>query len=86
MKVKTMAYPLTTPSTVRIGDVGVVQPGGSFHKYFNICEPSELPPYFQPLNCPIRPDDVCTYLAFEPHTFITSQSIGRCEEQIAGIV
>ncbi|KAJ3540495.1 hypothetical protein NMY22_g4271 [Coprinellus aureogranulatus] len=59
--------PLTTPSTVRIGDVGVIQPGVKFHKFFNICEPSE----FQPLKCLIRPVDVSTFLAFEPHSFVT---------------
>ncbi|KAF5319038.1 hypothetical protein D9611_012681 [Ephemerocybe angulata] len=80
MKLKCMAYPLAIPSTIRIGGVGLFKPNGTFHKHFNILEPSELPPYFNPLNTPIRPDDTCTYLEFEPHSFITSASIERCDD------
>ncbi|KAF5309069.1 hypothetical protein D9611_014925 [Ephemerocybe angulata] len=86
MKLKCMAYPLAIPSTIRIGDVGLFKPNGSFHKHFNILEPSELPPYFNPLNTPIRPDDTCTYLEFEPHSFITSASIERCDDYPAPTV
>lgn len=77
MTMKLLAYPLAIPSTIHIGDVGVYLPNGSFHKHFNICEP---PSYFLPLHSAMGPGDICTYLDFEPLTFLTSSTIERCED------
>ncbi|KAJ2936623.1 hypothetical protein H1R20_g476, partial [Candolleomyces eurysporus] len=72
MKLKCMAYPLAKPATIRIGDVGVFTANGTFMKHFNICEPSEMPPYFIPMSTPLRPEDVSTFHDFDQHTYLTT--------------
>lgn len=84
MKLKCLAYPFARPTTIRIGDVGVFAPNGTFFKHFNICEPSEMPPYFIPMSTPLRTEDVSTFFDFDHHTYLTTDSISHREEFSSG--
>ena len=84
MKTKCSAYPFAKPTTIRIGDVGVFTPNGSFLKHFNVCEPSEMPPYFIPMSTPLRTEDVVTFFDFDHHTYLTTDSVSHREEFSSG--
>jgi len=68
---------------VSIGDVGIVEPSGSFDFFFNINKPAEhavncnRPCDFQPLDPPLQAHDISNIEIFGAGSFLASSSIKR---------
>jgi hypothetical protein len=71
---------------IQIGDVGIINPDGSFSYIFNICTPRDdpinprsLPVDFAPIDPPIDPIDIQRLAAFKPGSYLASPSIEKSE-------
>ncbi|KAF4617806.1 hypothetical protein D9613_006181 [Agrocybe pediades] len=72
---------------ISIGDVGIVSYTGSFSFLFNIClpadhpiNPEDLPEGFAPIDPPINPIDVRTFIELKSGSFLGSNSIVKSSE------
>jgi len=71
---------------IQIGDVGIIEPDGSFSYMFNICvprgdsiNPSGLPVDFVP-TYPINPIDIVRFTRFKSGSYLASPSIKKYED------